>query len=99
MAVGHPLLGDADLWRRVIALMAEDRRHASFWAAAERGSSIVTRWQSVELRQRAIIAQAQSRHLLETSARLQDQSSELRKRLTNRRSCKRGGSAGHIRSR
>jgi hypothetical protein len=62
--------GDAAIWRTVVEQMTEDRRRISVLAAAMRGTSIVTRWQSAEQRERAAIAKAEAKRLSQTSARL-----------------------------
>ena len=73
-----PLKGDAAIWRRVVEQTAEDCKRIAFWAAASRGTSMVMRWQSVEQRERAMIARMRARQLAEATKQLRADFARLR---------------------
>ncbi len=62
--------GDAAIFRRLAADAAADRRRMSYWAAAIRGTAIVTRWRSEALLTQSAEATARARMLVEQAARL-----------------------------
>jgi len=65
-----PNQGDAPIFRRVAAMAAADRRQIAAWAAAERGTAQVLRWQSAELHERAAAAKRTALALSDQSRRL-----------------------------
>lgn len=71
------LSGDAAIWRRVVEQMVEDCQQIAFWAASARGTSMVTRWQSAELRERAMLARSRAQQLRQINARLRASSADL----------------------
>ena len=64
---------DAEILRRAVAIVAADHRQVAGWAAAVRGTGIVTRWQSIELRERSQAAVARSRSLFVRAAELRQE--------------------------
>jgi hypothetical protein len=65
-----PNQGDAPIFRQITAMAVADRRRIAAWCAALRGTTQVLRWQSAELRERAVNATVRAQALCEQSARL-----------------------------
>jgi hypothetical protein len=74
------MMQNAEIYRRVVAMLAADRRQIARWGAAVRGTGTVTRWQSAMLLERSVAARAWSGILCARSAVLQQEALALRGR-------------------
>jgi hypothetical protein len=78
LGIPVPNSGDAQIFRQIAAMLAMDRRRASHWAAAMRGTAIVICWPSTELSARSEVAIVQAQAIRERAANLRRRAAALR---------------------